>query len=57
MTVVKMIEADKRNVCRCYFCGTNKSVKYIVDPEEMPGYVPLAYACNRCVAEDIGGIE
>ena len=49
---MKLIPMDDRVNKRCYFCGTYRSVKYVVkvnDPvlSEKPTNV---YCCNRCAA-------
>ena len=45
-----MIPLEKRDKCRCYFCGAKQSVKYIVemaDPLQF-GEKMSVYACNKC---------
>lgn len=52
MKIIKMIPSDKRDSARCYFCGTNKSVKYLVRLKE-PMFSKasmLVCCCNKCVA-------
>lgn len=49
---MKLIPIDDRVNKHCYFCGTDRSVKYVVkvsDPvlSEKPTNV---YYCNRCAA-------
>lgn len=46
-----MIPIEKRENYRCYYCGTNKSVKYIVkvfDPIINNNTISVP-CCNKCV--------
>ena len=47
---MKIINMSDRKNCRCYFCGTQKSVKYIVKVFDTGFQNPPTevYACNRC---------
>ena len=52
MKIIKIIPSDKRDSARCYFCGTNKSVKYLVRLKEpmLSKASMLVCCCNKCVA-------
>ena len=58
MKIIKMIPSDIRDQKRCYFCDTNKSVKYLVRPpynmskimEVLLQEPMLVCCCNKCVA-------
>lgn len=47
---MKFIPAEKRDGCRCYFCGATESVKYIVKVANplYPDKKMEVYACNKC---------
>lgn len=49
--IIKMLEHTERQTKRCFFCGTNLSVKYLVEidkPDRAPKPVQV-YVCNSCV--------
>jgi hypothetical protein len=49
--VIKMLNNTERESKRCFFCGTNLSVKYLVEidkPDRAPQPVRI-YVCNLCV--------
>lgn len=53
MKILGMIPIEKRENKRCYFCGTNLSVKYITevfDPilADEPSRVCV---CNKCITK------
>lgn len=52
MKILNMIPLDKRQNYRCHFCGTNLSVKYIIevfDPVIDTKPVKVC-VCDKCVA-------
>ena len=49
-TVHGMLSPSTREGCFCVFCGTDKSVKYLVNVEGKDGRKFTACCCNRCVA-------
>ena len=54
MKTPKMIPTNKRNGITCYFCGTTRSVKYLVDTESpFSGEPTQVGCCNKCLA--LGG--
>lgn len=53
---IKPISSDNRNKCRCYFCGTDKSVKYIAsifDPVIDANNPTEIYICNKCAFKSV----
>lgn len=55
MKVAKMIEVSKRKNCKCHFCGTDKSVKYLVEIFDpiVANKTTEVCCCNKCYA--LGG--
>ena len=48
MKIKDMIPPKYRQHMHCHFCGTNKSVKYLVEVSE--NNKDLVPACNKCAA-------
>ena len=47
----KLIDIEKRKDVTCFYCGTNKSVKYeikLFDDDTVPD-INKRYCCNRCI--------
>lgn len=52
--ILGMIPHAERENKRCFFCGTNLSVKYLVEvdkPDRAPKPVQV-YVCNRCACHN-----
>ena len=51
MKIIDMISPEQRQSKRCYFCGTNLSVKYIVEVFDpvMANEPSRVCVCNKCV--------
>lgn len=55
----KLIDREKRKEVRCYYCGTDKSVKYeirIFDDDTIQD-INKRYCCNKCVCMFIDDLE
>jgi hypothetical protein len=56
----KLINSETRKTAHCCFCGTNKSVKYEVNPKNKLVRDAKAYSCNKCVcvfADELDDLE
>lgn len=51
---IKLLSTEERKGARCWFCGTNKSVKYVAQMVNTNSLSSLKYmnilVCNKCVA-------
>jgi len=53
---VKLLPIEERSKHSCFFCGTSKSVKYIVElPENKQRDIHSVYCCNLCALKNEGG--
>ena len=55
----KLIDSEKRKEVQCYYCGTDKSVKYEVnhfDSEAMQE-IDKRYCCNKCICVLFDNVE
>jgi hypothetical protein len=48
MKIVGMIDPQERIKKKCFFCGTRKSVKYIVEFQDKFDLTFHVYCCNKC---------
>ena len=54
MKIITMIPTKKRTNSTCHFCGTLKSVKYLVETTSpISGDPTQVHCCNKCCA--LGG--
>ena len=56
---IKLLSAGERKGARCWFCGTNKSVKYAAQIVNTNPLSSLKYmdilVCNKCAANHMDG--
>ena len=47
----KLIDSEKRKEVQCYYCGTDKSVKYEVNlfDDDTIQDINKRYCCNKCI--------
>ena len=53
MEIIKLLTSKERKYKCCYFCGTTRSVKYVVEvnaPELNKDAPSRVCCCNKCVA-------
>lgn len=50
--MLKLIDPKDRKKCRCHFCGTNLSVKYLVEIYDpvISNEKTFVCVCNKCAA-------
>lgn len=51
MKIIGLIPLEKRDKCRCHFCGETRSVKYITEINIAAfGSTPVQVCCcNKCI--------